>query len=81
MLIFSGPWSLATLQHDNASPKLNASVEIFDILIDQTDAARRHEGSNSGGLIGAMDAIERLAQIKRPRAKRVSFAPAMKRGK
>src|SRR5205823_3982464 len=59
-------------QHDHAGPDLDAGVEVRDVLVGQPDAARRYEGADGRGLVGAMDAVERLAQVERAGAERVA---------
>jgi hypothetical protein len=46
----------------------NAGVQVRDVLIGEPDAARGHEGPDRRRLIGAVDAVNRLTEIKRERA-------------
>src|SRR5262249_40951912 len=59
-------------QHDNASADLHAAVEILDVLVDQTNAARRYERADGRGLIGSVNAVQRLAEIERACAERIA---------
>ena len=61
-------------QHHDAGADLHAAVEILDILVGQPDAARRDVFADRRGLVGAVDAVERLAEIERARAERIAFA-------
>src|SRR6185295_5035875 len=48
-----------TGHYDDTGASLNAAIEILDVLVEQTDATRRHERADRRRLIGAVDAIER----------------------
>src|SRR5713101_4552156 len=57
---------------DDPRAQCHAAVEVFDILIEQANAARGDELADGRGLIGAVDAVERLAEIERAGAQRIA---------
>src|SRR5437016_190516 len=59
--------------HD-ARADLNALVEVRDVFVGQTDAARGHERTDGRGLIGTVNSIQGLAEVKRARAERIAVA-------
>ena len=59
------------LEHDDGGADLDAIVEVDHVLVAQADAARRDLVTDGPGLVGAVDAVERRAEIKRARAERV----------
>jgi hypothetical protein len=61
-------------QHHHARANLDAGVQVRDVLVGEPDAARGDEGPDSGRLIGAVNAINGVAKIKRARAERVTIA-------
>src|SRR5947208_15551053 len=63
-----------TRQYHHTRADLHAAVEILDVVVGQADAAGRHVLADRRGLIGAVDAVERLAGVEGARAKRIAFA-------
>ena len=61
-------------QHHHARSDLDAGVEVGDVVVGEPDAARRHEGADGRGLVGPVDAVQRLTEVKRARAERVAVA-------
>src|SRR5438309_515722 len=59
------------LHHHDPGADIDAAVEIDDVLIAHANAAGGDVGADGPGLVGAVDAVERRAQIHRARAKRV----------
>ena len=57
------------------------AIEVLDVLVDQTNAARGHELADGRWLVGAVDAIERVAEIERTRAERIPRPAAITRGR
>src|SRR4029077_15259323 len=57
-----------------------AGVKILDVVVGQPDAAGRHVLADCRGLVGAVDAVERLAEIERARAAGVPFPPPQNTG-
>src|SRR5437762_5726136 len=62
----------ASGQDHYASTHLDPAVEILDVGIEHADTARRDELADRRRLIGAVDAVDRLAEIECARAERVS---------
>src|SRR4051812_32545934 len=58
-------------QHDHPGADIDAAVEVDDVLIAHADAARGYVGADRPGLVGAVDAIERGAEIHRARPERI----------
>src|SRR5262249_41911491 len=61
-------------EYYHARADLYSLVEVHNVLVREPDATRGHEGADGRGLIGAVDAIRRLAKIERARAERVGLA-------
>src|SRR5919106_3482802 len=61
-----------TLPDDDLGADRNAFVEIGHVGIGQTEAARRHRGADGLRLVGAMNAVDRAAEIQRARAERIA---------
>src|ERR1700678_3866867 len=61
-------------QYDDLGAHGDAAVEILDIPVDQANAARGDERADGRGLIGAVDAIERVAKIESARTERIALA-------
>ena len=61
-------------QHHHARANLDAGVQVRDVLVGEPDAARGYEGPDGGRLIGAVNAINGVTEIKRARAERVTIA-------
>src|SRR5690606_4725067 len=59
---------------DDTRTDLHTAVEVFDVLVQQPDTARRNGLADGRRLVGAVDAVERLAEIERARAERVAGA-------
>src|SRR5262245_54846425 len=57
--------------HNDFRADLHAVVEIDHVLVAHADAARGHRGADRPRLVGAMNAIERRAEIERARAERI----------
>jgi hypothetical protein len=60
---------MAAGQDHNASAQCHSVIQVFDILVEQTNAAGRNKLTDGRGLIRAMNAIERIAKVERPCAK------------
>src|ERR1700716_1172928 len=56
------------LLHDPFRPDRDPLVEVHDLLVDQPEAARRHRMPDGLRRVGAVDAIDRVAEIERARA-------------
>src|SRR5690242_14817080 len=52
----------------------HAIVEIFDVVVGEPDAARRHKAADRRRLVGAVDAIDGITEIERASAERIGFA-------
>src|SRR5688572_21639782 len=61
----------ALMLHDHRGADLHPIIEVDDILVGQAEAARRHRLSDGIRLVRAMDAVERGAEIERPRTERI----------
>src|SRR5882672_7338412 len=57
--------------HHDLGADLDAAVEVDDVLIAHADAARGHLRADGPGLVRAVDAVERRAEIHRARAERI----------
>src|SRR5262249_29635730 len=57
-------------EHYHARADLYSLVEVHNVLVCESDAARGYESPDGRGLVRAVDAVERVTQIKcaRPRA-------------
>src|SRR5207244_13571040 len=66
------PLNLRGLQDDDSSPNRDALKQIDDVGIRQAKAARRYCGPDGPGLIGAVDAIDRAANVQRAGTHRVA---------
>src|SRR5262245_49087689 len=62
------------LLHDHFGSDLRPVVKIDHIRIDQPETARRHRRTDGLRLVGAVDAIDRAAEIERARAERIGGA-------
>src|SRR5689334_11225548 len=60
-------------QHHHARTDFDLLIEIRHVFIGEADTARRHERANRGWLVGAVNAVKRLAEIERARAKWIAF--------
>src|SRR3954447_12996087 len=58
--------------HDHAGADVYARKQVLDIVVEQADAARGYEGADGRRLVGAVDAVDRLAEIERPRTQRIT---------
>src|SRR5262249_62216947 len=67
--LFATRYSLLLHDHRRAHP--HALVEVDDIVIGEPEAARRHRLPDRLGLVRAVDAVERGAEIERARAERI----------
>src|SRR5450759_2512675 len=72
LLSLSGGGWFGPRQHDHASADLHALIEILDIVVDEPHAARRYELSDRRRLIGAVDTVERPAEIEGARTERIA---------
>src|SRR6476619_1962148 len=61
-----------TLPDDHLGAHRNAVVEIGDIRVGQPETARRHRGADGLRLVGAVNAIDRGAEIHRAGAERIA---------
>jgi hypothetical protein len=59
-------------QHYDARADTDTGVEVYDVPIGQPYAARGHERADGRWLIGAVNAIHGLAEIKCARAERIA---------
>src|SRR3954464_263789 len=75
LLRWRGSGAFAVGQHDDLRPRWNVLVEVDHILIDQADAAAGHVLPDAGGIVGPMNAGERVApvleQVERSRSEGV----------
>src|SRR5271166_5926222 len=62
------------LPDDDLRSDRHASIEIGDVIVDEAEAAGRDGVADRLRLVGAMDAIDGLAEIERARAHRVARA-------
>src|SRR5262249_39528726 len=60
------------LLHDHLGADRHAVVEIDDLFVHQPEAARRYRMSDRLGRVGAVNAIDRLAEIERAGAERIA---------
>src|SRR5215470_16132438 len=60
------------MTHDDPSADRHPLVEVDDLVVRQTEAARRHGMADRLRLVGAMDAVDRVAEIHRAGAERVA---------
>ena len=70
-----------SLTHHDLGADGNAVEQVDHVGIDEAEASRRDRLPDGLGLVGAMDAVHRLAEIERAGAERIAGAPAMKRGR
>ena len=57
--------AIAAWQYYNASPQRYSDIQVFDVLVDQRNAARGDELADSRRLIRTVDAVERVTKVKR----------------
>ena len=62
-------------QHHHVGTDPDPAIEVLDVLVGQTNAARGHELADGRWLVGAVDAIKRVAEIERTRAERIAPSP------
>src|SRR5262249_39757636 len=60
--------------HHNARANVNTGVEVDDVSVGQPYAAGGHERANGRWLIGAMETVRGIAEIKRACAERIAWA-------
>src|SRR5262249_5515677 len=65
-------------EHYHARADLYSLVEVHDVLVCESDAARGYESPDGRGLVRAVDAVERVAQEKRAGAEGVAPASGHK---
>ena len=58
-------------QHDHLGADADAAVEVDHVLVGHAEAARRYGLADGLGLVRAVDAVERGAEIHRARAERI----------
>src|SRR3974390_3793999 len=58
--------------YHHAGANLNTAVKVLNVLVEQPDATRGNGLPDRRGLVGAVDAIERVAEIERARAERIA---------
>src|SRR5579864_6595292 len=63
---------LRLLPHHDLGAHGHSVIEVGDIGVDEAEAARRHFRADRIRAVGAMNAIDRGAEIHRPRAERVT---------
>src|SRR6266436_7702299 len=61
-------------QHDHLGADLDPRIEIGDVLIGETDATGRNLGADGLRRVGAVDAVDRAAEIHRASAARIAGA-------
>jgi len=71
---------ICSRQYDDARADRHTAVKVFDVLVGQTNATGGHEGADGRWLIGAMDAIFRVAEIHRSRAEGIGFTAGHEAG-
>src|SRR3954467_14541761 len=62
---------LLVVQHDHGGADSDAAIEVADVLVGHAEAARGYRLADRLRLVGAVDAVERRAQIHRARAERI----------
>ena len=62
------------LQHDDLGADADAVGEVDDMAVEHAEAARRGRDADRAGVVGAVDAIERVAEIERLGAERIADA-------
>src|SRR4029079_19310310 len=62
-------------QDDHTCANLNAAVKILYVIVEKANAARGYERANRRRLVGTVNSIERIAEIKRAGAKRITGTP------
>src|SRR5258705_8741622 len=66
------PLDLRALTHDDLGADGNPFIEIRDFRIDQAEAAGGHRAADGLRLVGAVDAINGVAEIQGARAHRIA---------
>src|SRR5207249_11910941 len=61
-------------QHHDLRTDVSPVIEIDHILVEQADAARGHEAADGFGRVGAVNAIDGVAEIHRARAEGIARA-------
>src|SRR6478672_3150137 len=69
-----GASDLRPLMNDDLGADGNSVVEIGHVRIGQAEASRRHLGADGPRLVGAMDAVDRGAEVERAGAERIAGA-------
>src|SRR6185437_2219149 len=72
--MWNWPDARRPLHHNDFSAYLHAAIEIDHVLVGQANATRRYVVTDRPGLVRAMDAVERRAEIERARAERIIWA-------
>ena len=57
---------IAAWQDHNASAQCYSIIQVFDILVEQTNATRRNKLTDGRRLIRTVDAVERVTKVERP---------------
>src|SRR4051812_4067189 len=63
--------SAMRLHHHDLGAEVDAAVQVDDVLVAHADAARGDVGADGPGLVGAVNTVERRAEIHRARAERI----------
>src|SRR5215472_9259719 len=61
----------ASSLHDDGGANLGPVIQVDDVLVGHTNAARRDAATELPRLVGAVDAVKRVAEIERPRTERI----------
>jgi len=68
-------------QHDHLGAAVDSRIEIGDVFVGKADATGRHPGADGPRRVGAVNAIDRAAEINRTGAERIAWPPAIWRGR
>src|SRR5262245_8826913 len=66
------PLELGGLTHDDPGADRHPVVEVDHVVVHQPETARRHGVPDRLRLVGAVDAVDRAAEIQRARAQRIA---------
>src|SRR5262249_22754752 len=67
-------------EHHHARADLYSLVEVHNVFVCESDAARGYEGPDGRRLVRAVDAVERVTQLKCARHEVFDLAPGNKAG-
>src|SRR6516225_3922150 len=66
-----GPLYAPSPLHDNRGADPGPVIQIDDVIVGHTNAAGRDVAAEFPGLVGAVDAVKRIAEIERARPERI----------